>query len=56
MMETCGVTGPGKEYRVLSIIPVCVKAQKGKQTLLDPGGISTFATELLKNQQSKWTQ
>lgn len=55
MMETFGVTGAGKEGCVLSIVPVCVKAQKGTKTVttyafLDPGSSATFATESLINQ------
>ncbi len=50
--ETFGVTGAGKEDCVLSIVPVCVKAQKGTKTVmtyafLDPGSSTTFATESL---------
>ena len=53
--ETFSVTGAGKEDCVLSIIPVCVKAQKGTKTVttyafLDPGSSATFATESLINQ------
>lgn len=49
------VTGAGKENCVLSIIPVCVKAQKGTKAVttyafLDPGSSATFATESLINQ------
>ncbi|XP_016523109.1 uncharacterized protein LOC107835283, partial [Poecilia formosa] len=53
--ETCGVTGAGRDDCVLSIIPVCVKAQKGTKTVttyafLDPGSSASFATESLINQ------
>lgn len=55
MMETVGVTGAGNEDCVLSIIPVCVKAQKGTKKVttyafVDPGSSGTFATETLINQ------
>lgn len=48
-------TGAGKDDCVLSIVPVCVKAQKGTKTVttyafLDPGSSATFATESLLNQ------
>lgn len=52
--ENVGVTGAGKEDCVLSIVPVCVKAQKGTKAVttyafLDPGSSATFATESLIN-------
>lgn len=54
-METFGVTGAGKEECVLSIVPVCVKAQRGTKTVktyafLDTRSSATFATESLINQ------
>lgn len=57
MKETFTVTGAGKENCALSIIPVCVKAQKGTKAVttyafLDPGSSATFATESLINQLS----
>ena len=53
--ETFGVTGAGKEDCVLSIVPVCIKSQKGTKTVttyafLDPGSSATFATESLIHQ------
>lgn len=53
--ETFSITGAGKEDCTLSIIPVCVKAQKGTKLVrtyasLDPRSSATFATESLINQ------
>lgn len=54
-VESFGVTGAGKDDCALSVIPVCIKVQKGTKTVttyafLDPGSSTTFATESLINQ------
>ena len=51
-VTTCGHTGVGKDKCALSILPVKVKAAKGKHTettyaFLDPGSSGTFCSERL---------